>query len=484
MIKKLLPFITILFLFVSGLNVAAAEQKDKSWQDESIYYLMIDRFNNGDSSNDFDVDANDPKAYHGGDFKGVTLQLDYLKDMGFSTILLTPIFDNEENGYHGYWTKDFNKLDEHFGSEADFKNLVKEAHKRDMKIIVEFPASSIGPNHPWLEDTNKQNWITRNEEATLNLENPEVQAYLIDAAKWWVKETNIDGYKVNQINQASTNFWSQFSKQLNETKADIFLLGDDEGAYTNETKNTGINAYLNYPAANALRSAFAKPDQPTDKLFPLVSTEDFPRATFMDHPLVKRFTHEAVVNNLHPGSRWKLALTYLYTTPGIPMVYYGTEIALEGGEGEENHKQMDFRTDKELVEYITKIGELRNQLPALTKGTFEPLYNKNGMLVFKRQYKDEVIVVAINNTTKSQNVPLNGEKITNDMELRGLINEDLIKEKDGKYNLIIDRDEAEMYVLSEKSGLNIPYIAAMTGVYLLFAAFLFMLIKKGRKRAE
>ncbi|MDA6963127.1 hypothetical protein OSM87_26010, partial [Escherichia coli] len=82
----------------------------------------------------------------------------------------------------------------------------------------------------------------------------------------------------------------------------------------------------------------------------------------------------AVKNNQHPGPRWKLALTYLYTTPGVPIVYYGSEIALNGEEEPNNRKIMDFRTDKELIDFITKLGELRQQLPSLSKGTMEVLY--------------------------------------------------------------------------------------------------------------
>ena len=105
--KRLFSFIIIPFLLLFGFRVEAAENKQENWQDESIYFLSIDRFNNGDSSNDFTVKANEPHSYHGGDFKGITQQLDYLKDMGFTAICLTPIFDNEDNGYHGYWTKRF-----------------------------------------------------------------------------------------------------------------------------------------------------------------------------------------------------------------------------------------------------------------------------------------------------------------------------------------------------------------------------------------
>lgn len=498
--KRVFSLVLIPLLLFYSLNVSAAG-KEEDWQDETIYYVMIDRFNNANSKNDFKVNMSDPLAYHGGDFEGVTLQLDYIKDMGFTTVSLSPIFDNEERGYHGYWVKDFKEPEEHFGTMADFKKLVKEAHKRNMKVIIEFPANSVGPSHPWLNDPAKKNWFNeKGEDAKtswidglpdLNQENPEVQAYLIDAANWWVKETNIDGYKLERAQNVPAVFWNEFSKELRKTKPDIFLMGDVEAKTTNDIskfKNTGIDGFFDYPSNSMLRKAFAKPDQSTEELFTIFdkNKEQFGSpylmSTFMDNQWSERFTHEAVVNNLHPGSRWKLALTYLYTTPGIPVVYYGTEIALEGGKNDDNRKQMDFMTGQELAEYITQVGELRNQLPSLTKGTIEPLYNEKGMLVFKREFEGEVSVVAINNTSKSQNIPISTEKLPEDMELRGLLNGDLVKSKDGKYNLIIDRDVAEIYVVAEKSGMNIPYMAAMGTVYALFVLFLFLLIKRSRKK--
>jgi hypothetical protein len=203
---------------------------------------------------------------------------------------------------------------------------------------------------------------------------------------------------------------------------------------------------------------------------------------FMDNHDTVRFTRDAVQNRQHPGTRWKLALTYLYTAPGIPIVYYGSEIALDGGEDPDNRRQMSFRADKELIDYITKIGELRNDLPSLTRGALEVLYEKKGMAVFKRTYKDETAVIAINNTSNTQNITLTSEQLEEDKELRGLLANDLVRSNNGEYNLAIDREEAEIYVLADKTGLNIPYLLAMGAVYSAFFGFIFILIRKARKR--
>ena len=160
---------------------------------------------------------------------------------------------------------------------------------------------------------------------------------------------------------------------------------------------------------------------------------------------------ETIENNQHPGPRWRQALTFLYTTPGVPIVFYGSEIAMDGGEAPDNLRQMNFRTDPELMEYMTKIGDLRATLPSLTKGEFEVLHENEGFAIFKRHYEDETTVVAINNTTETQSAAIPAQKLTNDMELRGVLNGDLVRSKNSEYMMTIDRDESEIYILKEKT---------------------------------
>ena len=131
----------------------------------------------------------------------------------------------------------------------------------------------------------------------------------------------------------------------------------------------------------------------------------------MDTTLLPRFTFDAVKANQNPGTRWKLALSYLYTAPGIPNVLYGTEIALNGGKSSENQPLMNFKTDQDLVEHITKLATLRAAHPALSVGSMEVLYEKDAVLVYKRTVADETMVVVINNSSKTQNITLNQSQL-------------------------------------------------------------------------
>nr|WP_263328370.1 alpha-amylase family glycosyl hydrolase [Neobacillus sp. Marseille-Q6967] len=488
-------FITLILIFsiiVSAVPAQAEiEKTNRLWQDETVYSIMVDRFNNGNTENDFTVNTLDPLAYNGGDFQGIINKLDYLKDMGFTAIRLTSIFENSPGGYHGYWVTNHYKPEEHFGSIKTFKKLVNEAHQRGMKVMIDFAANNVSQEHPWVNDSTKADWfITGNKENTeqpwgnelpdLNQENPEVKMYLIDAAKWWIKNTDIDGYSLPEVNDVPIDFWTDFATEVKREKAEFFLLGvpADKNVDTQDYIEAGIDSIMDYQHSNLLRNMFAATDQSMGEEKNVQGIA----ANFFDNEYTTRFTSDIVEKRQFPGSRWKTALTYSYSTPGIPFVFYGSEIALNGGEIPDNLGPMNFRTEKELIEYITKLGELRNQLPSLTRGTMELLYEKDGMFVYKRVYEGETAIIAINNTSKSQTVALNHQQIVAGKELRGLLAGDLVTSNDDKYSIIIDRDEAEIYVLASQSGVNLPLVGTTALVVLLFIIFLAVIIKRSKQR--
>lgn len=487
-----LIFILILLTFQNVLPAVAAEKEERKWQDESIYYLMIDRFYNGSQTNDHKVDMNDQNAYHGGDFQGIIGQLDYIRNMGFTSIALTPVFANEDGGYHGFWVNDFYKTDEHFGTLEQLKTLVDEAHKRDMKVIMDLDVYHVGPHHSWLTDTNKRDWFITNvgqELPELNLDNPETKQYMIDTAKWWIAEADIDGYRLYSVSEVPGHFWKDFSKEVKSSKPDFYLVGDvkdGDSLLLSDDLDLDFDGWMNYPLNKELKKVFVQPDI---SFSPLISSLErnekegqdiYGLANFMDNEQIVRFTNDLVNKNEHPGPRWKQALTFLYTTPGVPIVYYGSEIALNGGEGSKNHEQMNFRTDKELSDYIAKIGELRTKLPSLTRGTMEVLYEENGAAVYKRVYENETAVIAINNTTKTQTISISADKLEDEKELRGLLNGDLVRSADKEYMITIDRDMSEIYVLNEKTGINISYILAMSAVLISFTIFMILVWRKSK----
>ncbi|MGD6817681.1 alpha-amylase family glycosyl hydrolase [Metabacillus sp. 113a] len=498
----------LLFLFVPYIPAAAAEEESSGWQDERIYFLMVDRFANGDPKNDLDADRANPSAYHGGDFKGITKKLDYIKDMGFTAIWLTPVFANEGQGYHGYWISDFRKTEEHFGTLEEFKNLVKEAHKRDMKVLLDFVVNHTGYQHEWLNDPEKKDWFHEKKDITnwenqdelennwlyglpdLKQDHPEAREYLLDTAKWWINETDIDGYRLDTVRHVPKDFWSEFAKEVKSVKKDFFLIGEvwsEDPAYLAEYESTGIDSFVDYPFYEEASEIFSKSGKSAGPLMDVWNRNEhyyespYLLGTFLDNHDNIRFTRKALLNQEAPGIRWKLGLTYLLTAPGIPIVYYGSEIALDGAEDPDNRRMMEFRADKELITYVTKLNRIRDHETALVKGKMEKLYDQNGMTVFKRTYKDETVVVAINNTDQTAGATIPSGDLQTGRELRGYLNGGLVKEENNSYELVLDRETAEIYKLEEVSGPHWGLIGATVSVPALFLGFLFSAGKR-RKR--
>nr|WP_275296783.1 alpha-amylase family glycosyl hydrolase [Bacillus sp. REN10] len=459
---------------------------------------MVDRFNNGDNQNNQEVNNNDPSAYQGGDFTGITGRINHITDMGFTTIILSPIFQNEKGGYHGYWTTDFYQTNKQFGTMKELKKLVNEAHERDLKVLIDLPLTRVSATHSWTKDAKKADWFTNKREmapekwlgemAALNLENKDVTKELIKVANYWSEQAKIDGYYLSDATEAPVAFWKDFSKGVNK---DIYLLGESNNKDMTVSElatyqKAGLDGMMNRPIMSPLREQFKNVNQNSSEapnlLKEVETTWKTPElaAHYLDTNKTTRFTRDIVQENMFPGTRWKLALTYLYTIPGTPIVYYGSEIALDGGEGVDNHGLMNFRIDKDLIDYMKKIGDLRQQLPALTRGSYEPLYEKNGMVVFKREYQDETLVVAINNTDETQKVRISAKEFSNDKELRGLLNDNLSRAENDEFTIILDREQSDIFVVAEKSGINVSFIAALAAVYIIFMVFIYFVWKRGK----
>ncbi|CAG9623437.1 alpha-amylase family glycosyl hydrolase [Sutcliffiella rhizosphaerae] len=507
----LVPFLLFSAWFVPSVQPVKAEKEEHAWQDEIIYFIMIDRFNNGDISNDYEVNRDDPKAYHGGDFRGIIQKLDYIKDMGFTALWLTPIFQNEEKGYHGYWTEDFYNVEEHFGTLDEFKELVKEAHSKDIKVIVDLVVNHTGYQHPWLKEEDKADWFNpeqnirdwNNQEQVengwiyglpdLNQNNPEVRNYLIEMAKWWIEETNIDGYRLDTVKHVPKDFWEEFASEVKSVKGDFFLIGevwDDNPEYVASYQETGIDSLVDFPMYNELTRIFSAADQPLSRLDTIFYHNQnfydnpYVLGTFLDNHDVERFTRAAINKNQYPPTRLKLALTYMYSAPGIPIIYYGTEIALDGGEDPDNRRNMNFRADKDLIEYITKLAELRKSMPSLTRGTYEMVYDNGAMAVIKRQYEEETTFIAINNSSETKVAQLDEDLVGESMELRGTLADELVRNVDGNYTIGLDRESAEIYTVKEDSGVNVSFVSAMVLIYGGFVAFIVAAIIRRKKMSK
>ncbi|PFR43272.1 alpha-amylase family glycosyl hydrolase [Bacillus cereus] len=424
--KLFICFCLAVVLFVP-IHTFADEKRE--WRDEVIYSIMIDRFNNGEPKNDKQLEVGNLEGYQGGDIRGIIKRLDYIKEMGFTTVMLSPLF--ESGKYDGLDVRNFKKVNEHFGTDNDVKELVKEAHAKGMKVVFQFP---LGEN----------------------------EQQVIDAMKWWIKEVDLDGSYVIHSEKKPRSFWDNAQKDMQVIKKDFRIMTKEDSEYNEK-----------------IVESFSKADVSVKSLYD-VSKKEGGFVTFLDDQETQRYARIAKENMYYPPSRLKLALTYLLTSPGIPNFYYGTEIALDGGSVPDNRRLMDFKSDEKFMQHITKLGELRQARPSLRRGTFELLYDKSGMSILKRKYNDEVTLVAINNTKETQKVSLPASAIGEKQELRGLLQDEIIREENGKFYLVLKREESNVYKVNGETGVNWLFISLIVGVNVLFIAFLIAVKRKRR----
>lgn len=397
-----------------------------------IYFIMTDRFNDGDDSNNqfADVNKNNPKAYHGGDLRGIISKLDYIKSLGATAIWITPVAENTLGGYHGYWINDFYKVDPHLGSMNDLKDLVKEAHNRNIKVLMDYVVNHISPDSKMLKEkpadwfnpkSDISNWNNQEEIEKgwifglpdLNQDKPEVKSFLIENAMWWIKETGVDGMRLDTVRHVPKTFWNEFANAIKEEHPDFYLLGEvwnDNPTYLEQYHHLGIDGMTDYPLFKGIRNAFTRFGK-TDTLIHAIekrnnySNPDI-NGIFIDNHDNKRLITYAG----DKGSEYlKQALTFIMTYPSIPIIYYGTEIGMKGGDDPDNRRDMNFETikDSEALTFYKKLVELRGSNPAIKEGSIELLDYDSYFFSYMREKADKSVIVIYNLQDKEKSVIVN-----------------------------------------------------------------------------
>ncbi|MEN1970354.1 alpha-amylase family glycosyl hydrolase [Lentibacillus sp. N15] len=486
--KKVGLFVLIIPFFLCWTSSIHAEEN--GIEDEMIYSIFVDRFNNGDQQLGDQVDVDDPQAYHGGDIKGITDKLDYIKGLGFTTISLSSIMENAKGGYHGYWIDDFFKVEDQFGSINDLQTLVKEAHKRDLKVLLEFVPNYVASTHSFANDPNKtvpnnaKDAMWLDQAVQLNLENKEVKDMLLKAGDYWLEETDIDGYHLHAVDQIPTAFLQEFVDHVKRTKPDIYLTASVLRAedLTQDAYDAGIPFIEDPTGQELMTDVFSHAGTPVEKLYRnwKASGKKSDLLT-IDNKFTKRFTQDTVENERNPATTWKLVLAYLYTTPGIPEIYQGSEIPMDSPTIEKGQRLVEFnQSDQELGDFFNKMASLRSRFPALQDGDFELAGSNGAMSVFKRSDGKESLYIAINNDTSTKAVTV--DDVPEGMQLTGLLGDNIVrKNDDGTYKIGIDRESVEVYVAEEDTGLNWLFIGMIVAVFVVFILGVVLLSRKQHK---
>lgn len=453
--------------------MANAEQ-ERTIADESIYDLLVDRFFNGSGRNDDDtVNAQDPASFAGGDFNGLLKKIDYVTNMGYTMLSIGSVFATEK--YDGSMPTSYTAIDPRFGTEDELKELVKAYQKRDTKMMVDFPLSNVSPNHE-LATTAQYVASTNDGKIQWDLTNEALQNDLIDYAVQLVNTYGLDGVRLTNIEQADTAFLNRMIEQLKAAGAYVIANAESDANFDAKFYNDMASNYTN---------AFKNVDLNTTVLESHIeeTLAGTPVLTMPDTIWSDRFTLAATAEGMYPPTRSKISIASTLLLPGVPVIQYGSEIAMNGTAGEEGHQYYNFKTDSELADYVGKLQSLRNDSDTLRSGEFKWLENEDGYLVFERKSDTETWIVVINNSSKTKRVHIPVAELGEGKEIRGMFNSEIIREnKDGNYTIILDREMVEVYQVIDARGINTSYIVALSLVVVLYTIFMVVIMKRGKKR--
>ncbi|QTD41212.1 alpha-amylase family glycosyl hydrolase [Sporosarcina sp. Te-1] len=458
---------------ILALMLPAAVQAKGSMADESIYDLLVDRYNDASQQNDEGVNPLDPYAFNGGDFHGVASRLQHILDMGFTIVSIGPVFSMET--YDGSRVLDYGKTEPHFGTEEELQALVDEIHDKKMKVIADFPLGVVSENHVWVKEGKLKFTPAGDGVVRWDAQDPAVQKELKQAVVDFVSTYGLDGIRLTNLNGFGTDYLNDLIQSVKEKNPGAYVI-------SHEVSDAAFDLQPNPDRTEALRQSFIEVNPDSSVLSRFLDNPDNEPVQF-DDLIGSRFTYDIVEKRMFPPTRWKLAATALFTMPGTPIMPYGTEIAVNGKEAPESHPLMNFKTDMELKDRIADLNSLRNQSETLRTGDFNILHNENGFLVYTRSSEDETWLIAINNTDKTASVAIPAETIGQNKKLRGLLDSDLIRESDdGVFRVVMDRETEEIYIADEDKGFNTPYLVATILVCVLFLIFLILVMKRGKNR--
>ncbi|SMC25073.1 Glycosidase [Clostridium acidisoli DSM 12555] len=426
--------------------------KESIWLQESVVYQIFpDRFYNGHTANDPENTSTwgssvTINSKFGGDLKGIIDKLDYIEDLCVNLLYLTPIFKSSSN--HKYNTADYYDIDPQFGTLDTAKELVKKCHEKGIKIIFDAVFNHSGSDFFAFKDllinqeaskykdwyfiddypvsTDKVNYYTFGNGVSkmpkLNTNNKEVRKYLLDVGEYWIKEIGIDGWRLDVSDEIDHDFWRAFNKVVKGANKDAVIIGEIMHEANSFLKGDQMDSIMNYPFKYALVDFFANRSICVEKFDDILS---FNRTLYMNSITrqlwnligshdTKRFLTECDDNI----ERMKLAIAFQFCYQGVPYIYYGDEIGLNGGDDPQCRKCMvweEEKQNKELFNLYKTMISIRKNNKVLIYGDYKTLYCKDNVLIFKRSYKSESILIAINNNDEERSINISLDHIAIDI---------------------------------------------------------------------
>ena len=354
-----------------------------------LYLIMPDRFANGNPDNDqipmrtpYKVDREHHSLRHGGDLKGINDRLDYLIDLGVTAIWLNPVLENDmvDGSYHGYATTDYYKVDPRFGTNEEYVELIANANKKGLKVVMDMIFNHCGSDHPWMEDLPSEDWINNMDEYVqtshlkevlfdsyasdydkwkmvdgwfvptmpdLNQRNRHVAKYLIQNSIWWIEYSGVNGIRQDTYPYADYDMMIDWCEAIYKEYPDYNIVGEawlnnsigtavwQQGSTLNHLADTKLKSVMDFRFMGISHSAFSEETEEWhgglrniyehmayDFIYPDINNV----MRFLDNHDTDRFLKEYPTEL----SEWKQGITFLLTMPGTPQIYYGTELLMHG----------------------------------------------------------------------------------------------------------------------------------------------------------
>lgn len=413
------------------------------WLNNAVFYqVFIDRFDKASKKDESYINASwgdlpTPKSFFGGDLDGICKHLDYIQGMGVTALYLNPIFKSPSN--HKYDIIDYYEIDEMFGGEEAFGRLVKACHERGIKIMLDAVFNHVSEGfHPFsqvMELGNKSDyfdWFVIDGDKInpdkdnydcfaackympkLNTNNPEVQSYLINVAKHYITEYDIDGWRLDVADEVSHDFWRQLRREIKAVKPDAVLIGENWHNSESFLQGDQFDSIMNYGVTKAFLDFFAR-EVIDEKGFAEALNAQLMRYTdttnnMMFNLLDCHDTHRFYSEVGCDARKLMRALLTLVFLPGSINLYYGTEILTEGGYDPDSRRTFDFEKlnnseIKGIKGEIAYILKLKNQ-PAIAHGSIR-IWSGDGYVTIERKCEEQTLTLKI----CSKNYTIEGEML-------------------------------------------------------------------------
>lgn len=475
--------------------------KDFDWDESVIYFMVTDRFFDGNESNNTASGAqtygkDNAGLYHGGDFAGITQKLDYLEDLGINTIWITPIVENipgvtvTDTGkedvpynaaYHGYWASDFTKLNPTLGTKEEFQTLIDQAHNRGIRIMVDIVVNHAGYDTKFGDMIRSEDDVVSGSDQKDSLsdlpdfktEDPAVSAQLVKWQTQWVKDFGIDYFRVDTVKHVENDTWAELKNALTEVDSDFKMIGEYAGggyASNGNTLGTGemdsdLDFDFNDQAAN-----FVKGNISSVENF-LASRNSALNNTYMTGQFLGSHDEDGFKQKLLDGGMKEdaataasmVAASLQITAKGQPVIYYGEEIGQTGLNNypyQTNRYDFDWSivsNDNKTYQHYKKMLSIRNAYTdVFARGDRKTILasDENGYDIVSRSYKGTKLYVGLNIKDVAQTVEIPVSE-NNGTVLKDLYSGKTYTVSNGKIKVIIPAaTDGGTVVLKNNSSIN------------------------------